>query len=218
MSKTLKFSCAQCGNRTAAEPIGTVTDKHWHYTEEDDPNSAFSYDTYYEVVRCITCNVIQVFEHDESNENGLDGAELLYPLKRSLPQGVPLGIALEFREAQKVEKISKSAYTVLIGRVLERLFKDQGAIGEELYDQIKDLSARGIIPETLCEMGHALRFLRNKGAHVSDYEIEDNEVDAMRDFVITMLEYVYVAPAKLAALKAAIEKKKAVVKKRKSDQ
>jgi len=162
--------------------------------------------------------VIQVFEHDESNENGLDGAELLYPLKRSLPQGVPLGIALEFREAQKVEKISKSAYTVLIGRVLERLFKDQGAIGEELYDQIKDLSARGIIPETLCEMGHALRFLRNKGAHVSDYEIEDNEVDAMRDFVITMLEYVYVAPAKLAALKAAIEKKKAVVKKRKSDQ
>jgi hypothetical protein len=208
MSKQHRLSCIQCGNDTAAEVIGTVTDTHWYYGDEEDPDSAMSQSFYYEVVRCITCKVLQIFEYDEDHEGGLDSAELLYPLKRSIPQGVPTAIAREFWEAQKVEKISSTAYAVLIGRVLERLFKDKGATGERLYDQIKDLSDRGIIPDTLCEMGHALRFLRNKGAHVSDYEIEDNEVEAMRDFVITMLEYVYVAPAKLAALKETIERKK----------
>lgn len=208
MSKQHRLSCTQCGNDTAAEVIGTVTDTHWYYADEENPDSEMSHSFYYEVVKCITCKTVQIFKYEEDNYEGLDGAKLLYPLKRRIPDGVPVAISREFNDAQRVEKISRTAYAVLIGRVLERLFKDKGAIGERLYDQIKDLSDRGIIPDTLCEMGHALRFLRNKGAHVSDYEIEDNEVEAMRDFVITMLEYVYVAPAKLAALKATIESKK----------
>lgn len=209
MAKQYTFSCTQCDNRTAADRIGVVTDTHWASIDEEDQDSAMSFSEYYEVVRCVTCGVVQVYGYDEDIEDkGLDHWKLLHPLKRSLPQGVPETIAREFAEAQKVEKISKTAYAVLIGRVLERLFLDKDAQGERLYDQIKDLSAKGVIPGTLCEMGHALRFLRNKGAHASDYEIDDNEVEAMRDFVITMLEYVYVAPAKLAALKATIERKK----------
>ena len=167
------------------------------------------FNEYYEVVRCITCGEVLIYNFDERyEEDPIEQGALLYPLKRSIPNGVPSAIAREFNEAQKVERISKTAYAVLIGRVLERLFKDKGAKGKDLFDQIKDLSARGIIPETLAEMGQALRFLRNKGAHASDYEIEENEVEAMREFVITMLEYVYVAPAKLAALKESIERKK----------
>lgn len=209
MANQHRFFCTQCGNRTAADSLGVVNDSHWFYADKEDPESEMSFDEYYEVVKCITCKVVQIYGYNENNqEYGLDEATLLYPLKRTLSRDVPEAITREFAEAQKVEKISKAAYAVLIGRVLERLFKDKGAMGRDLYDQIKDLSAKKIIPETLCEMGHALRFLRNKGAHASDYEIEDDEVDAMKDFIITMLEYVYVAPAKLAALKETIERKK----------
>lgn len=217
MGNTWKFYCTQCGNRTVADILGTATETEWADIDEKYGYQP-SRDTYYTVVKCNTCTTVQLFTYDEYCEDGLDEAVLLYPTARSIPKDVPQIIAKEFAEAQKVERISKTAYAVLIGRVLERLFNDKGAVGKDLFDQIKDLSAKGIIPDTLRDMGDTLRFLRNKGAHVSDYEIEDNEVDAMRDFVITMLEYVYVAPAKLAALKAAIEKKKAVVEKRKSSQ
>ena len=207
MGDTWKFYCTQCGNRTVADILGTATETEWADIDEEDGYQP-SRDTYYTIVKCNTCTIVQLFTYNEYCEDGLDEAVLLYPTARSIPKDVPQIIAKEFAEAQKVERISKTAYAVLIGRVLERLFKDKGAVGKDLFDQIKDLSVKGVIPETLCEMGHALRFLRNKGAHVSDYEIEDNEVEAMRDFVITMLEYVYVAPAKLAVLKATIENKK----------
>jgi hypothetical protein len=137
-------------------------------------------------------------------------ATILYPLPPldSEANSVPVAIAREFWEAQRVEKTSKTAYAVLIGRVLERICKDKEAKGRSLNSQIKDLSDRGVIPAQLSEMAHALRFLRNSGAHVTDYSIDDDEVQAMKDFTVTMIEYVYIAPAKLAALKATIEKKK----------
>lgn len=209
MKRQHTFLCPQCGNRTVADSIGVVSETRWFYMDDEDPNSEIGFNEYYEVVRCVSCREVLIYGYGESDEGEeLVQGNLLYPLRRNIPQGVPVSIVREFREAQKVEKISSPAYAVLIGRVLERLFKDQGAAGDTLYDQIKDLSAKNVIPETLCDMGHTLRFLRNKGAHAGEYEIEDDEVEAMRDFVITMLEYVYVAPAKLAALKKSIEKKK----------
>lgn len=208
MSTTWKFYCTQCGNRTVADVLGTATETEWLSFNEDEPDEGCPNHTYYSIVKCTTCAVVQLYTYHESHEDGLNDAELLYPKERSIAQDVPAIIAREFAEAKKVEKISKAAYAVLIGRVLERLFQDQGAAGKDMYEQIKDLSHRNIIPEPLCKMGHTLRFLRNKGAHATDYDIEEDEVQAMKDFIITLLEYVYVAPAKLAALTATIEKKK----------
>jgi|JI9StandDraft_1071089.scaffolds.fasta_scaffold02689_3 hypothetical protein len=208
MTKQRKYLCPECGNRTAAEVLGCAEDLHWYYVDETDENSAMSVSFYYEVVKCITCSGIQLFHYEEDFDGDLDNVQLLYPETRLIQPQVPSQIAHEFAEALKVERVSRTAFAVLVGRVLERLFIDKGAVGERMYDQIKDLSGKGVIPYTLCEMSHTLRFLRNKGAHVSEYEIDKEEVEAMKDFVTTLLEYVYVAPSKLAALKATIESKK----------
>ncbi len=213
MSDTWKFYCTQCGNRTVADVLGTATETEWHSIGDDDQRHEIPHEWYYATIKCQTCATVQLYAYGEHHEEGLDQAVLLFPTTRSISKDVPALIAKEFAEAQKVEKISRAAYAVLIGRVLERLFQDKGAEGHDLYSQIKDLSRKNIIPEMLCQMSHTLRFLRNKGAHATDYVIEDDEVEAIKDFIITMLEYVYVAPAKLAAFNASIERKKTGVSK-----
>jgi hypothetical protein len=87
------------------------------------------------------------------------------------------------------------------------LCKDKSAVGNNLKDQIDDLAAKNIIPLTLSQMGHTLRTLGNIGAHASEYKLDITEVRAMRDFIVAMLEYVYVAPAKLENLRGSIKTK-----------
>lgn len=211
------FDCAHCGNTTLPDVIKWVTHKET-VSSNTDPNGAVEVAYYYALTRCHTCNAISLLRTSQLDKdpNDLKAAYRCYPTIVKAPTGLPEALAAEYAEALKIEKISKEAYAVMIGRVLERLCKDKNAKGERLYDQIKDLSKRGLIPEQLCEMAHALRFLRNAGAHVTDFQIEQDEVQSMKDFINTMLEYVYVAPAKLNALKASIEKKAAGAPKKKS--
>jgi len=60
-------------------------------------------------------------------------------------------------------------------------------------------------------MGDTLRNLGNLGAHSSEYNFDYVEIEAMKDFIIAMLEFVYVAPAKIEELRKSIEKKKTTV-------
>ncbi|MBK9288328.1 MAG: DUF4145 domain-containing protein [Flavobacteriales bacterium] len=136
-------------------------------------------------------------------------AKLCYPPVSRIPSGLPKMVAKEFSEALKIERASPAAYAVMIGRALESLCKDQQAKGRTLRSAMI-FRPLAIIPKKLCEIGQTLRFLRNKGAHAGDYEIDRNEARAMGDFFSTMLEYVYVAPAKLERLKKSIEKKKSL--------
>ena len=203
-----RFYCHQCGNHTTARFLSSVGVKE--YALQDAARIGDGIDVFYSMIRCRSCDQVQLIKHEKGDGLDIKSANLLYPvpLVDFEHRSVPEAIAREFWEAQRVERTSKTAYAVLIGRVLERLCKDKEAKGRSLNSQIKDLSDRGVIPAQLSEMAHALRFLRNSGAHVTDYTIEDDEVQAMKDFTVTMIEYVYIAPAKLAALKATIEKKK----------
>jgi hypothetical protein len=57
------------------------------------------------------------------------------------------------------------------------------------------------------EMANTLRFLGNLGAHEIDFDFERQETQAMQDFLVAMLEYVYVAPGRIKSLQESIEKK-----------
>ncbi len=204
------IECAHCGNRTSVtnEKTATVTEQ---VESAMDPDG-MEVDYYYSLVRCGTCEGISLLLTGEYMDDPGDftQAKLCYPPVSRIPSGLPKMVAKEFSEALKIERASPAAYAVMIGRALESLCKDQQAKGRTLEDQLEDLSTREIIPKKLCEIGQTLRFLRNKGAHAGDYEIDRNEARAMGDFFSTMLEYVYVAPAKLERLKKSIEKKKSL--------
>jgi hypothetical protein len=141
------------------------------------------------------------------NPGELKTANLLYPHERKLDSAIPEIIKKSFEEAKRVERISPNAFAVLVRRSLELLCKDQNAKGTNLKNQISDLCSRGVIPETLMEMANTLRFLGNLGAHEIDFDFERQETQAMQDFLVAMLEYVYVAPGRIKSLQESIEKK-----------
>lgn len=141
----------------------------------------------------------------------MEHAHVFYPLIKRASKEIPKIISETYYEALKVEKISPIAFSILIRRTLELLCKDQNAGGNNLKLQLKNLADKNIIPNTLFEMGDTLRNLGNLGAHSSEYNFDYVEIEAMKDFIIAMLEFVYVAPAKIEELRKSIEKKKTTV-------
>jgi hypothetical protein len=63
-----------------------------------------------------------------------------------------------------------------------------------------------IIPQTLAEMAQQLRQIRNLGAYDANDEVTEEDVPIIMDFLEAILEYLYVAPAKIAAVQARLKK------------
>lgn len=55
-------------------------------------------------------------------------------------------------------------------------------------------------------MADQLKQLRNLGAHADDDEITEEDVPIIIGFLEIILEYLYVAPAKIAAVQARLKK------------
>jgi hypothetical protein len=80
------------------------------------------------------------------------------------------------------------------------------APGRALADKLTYLANAGRIPEPLAEMAQQLRQLRNLGAHDAEDEITEEDVPFILDFLEAILEHLYVAPAKVAAVQARLKK------------
>ena len=94
----------------------------------------------------------------------------------------------------------------MIGRTLEAVCNYEKATGKDLNDKVNNLFSLNRIPKTLAEMAHQLRQIRNLGAHDKEDEVTEEDVPIMRDFVEAILEYLYVAPAKIEAVRTRLTK------------
>jgi hypothetical protein len=207
-SKELILECHHCGNKAGHHLLCQADSMSVTYSMDNPPETDTIDCTYY-LTRCKTCNGISLYYDDELDEHPgyINEAYLCYPSIIRPSEEIPAVIRKTFNEALKVERISFDAFAILIRRALELLCKDKQASGRNLKEQIEDLARKNIIPITLSEMGHTLRTLGNLGAHGTDYTLDITEIRSMRDFMFAMLEYVYVAPAKLNKLKESIKKK-----------
>ena len=88
----------------------------------------------------------------------------------------------------------------MAGLTLEAICEYEQARGSSLAERLNHLVAEERIPKTLAEMAHHLRPLRNMGAHLTEEEIHPEDVPVIIDFVEAILEYLYVAPAKIRAV------------------
>jgi len=91
---------------------------------------------------------------------------------------------------------------------LEALCSDRAAKGQSLFEKLKDLSAKAEIPPVLAEMTDALRLIGNIGAHGIDDSVHPLQASAIDGFFKAIIEYVYVAPAKLREFKESMESSK----------
>lgn len=206
MSKEQIARCPHCGNRTPLE----IRHKETRQEEliDTDGDEVGVAEIYYFVTRCKTCDEIALFsnwEHDDDPED-LERCNLLYPTVKNFPDSVPEVIRLDYEEAKKVEKISPTAFAVLIRKALERLCIDKNGKGRDLAEKLESLSKDGLIPETLSKMTHALRTFGNIGAHAKKTSIEADDAVMLDDFFSAVIEYIYVAPNKINKLTEKLSK------------
>ncbi len=119
---------------------------------------------------------------------------------------LPEMIEKKYLAALKVQYIEPSACAVLVGRTLEAVCNYEKATGKRLSDKVNNLANSNRIPRTLAEMAHQLRQIRNFGAHDAEDEVTEEDVPIILDFLDAILEYLYVAPAKIAAVQARLKK------------
>ena len=94
---------------------------------------------------------------------------------------------------------------MLLGRVLDLICIDKNAEGDSLFERLKDLATKNIMPEQLADMAHQLRQLRNIGAHANLGELTRSEIPILEALNRAILEYVYSAPTLIESVQEKID-------------
>jgi hypothetical protein len=105
--------------------------------------------------------------------------------------------------------VDPNAFAVMAGRTLEFMCLQENAKGKVLADKLESLANSGRIPQTLANMAKQIRLLRNLAAYAgeNDYEVQEEDVPIIHEFVDTILEYLYIAPSKIAHLQDKLDGK-----------
>lgn len=200
--------CPHCGNKAPQKLIHSqyFEDTGWDTKEgtpiDDIPGSYF-------VAVCETCNQILLYgkfgEYPEDESIEFRGADLLWPDQSKLHKSVPKVVADIYDEAIRIKSHAPNAFAVQIRRSLEAICEDKGAKQGSLQKRLKDLANKGEIPPVLAETTDVLRILGNLGAHAANQSVKPWQVFTIDSFFRTFIEYVYVAPSKLAEFRASLK-------------
>ncbi|HEU5376050.1 MAG TPA: DUF4145 domain-containing protein [Ktedonobacteraceae bacterium] len=198
------LTCGHCGNTTAF----TVAAEGFRPETIDANDAETTTWTTWRVLLCSTCFQPTLERDVQRVAGGPNGTrpprgpspELLYPATQTLAASLPASIGRMYQETLRIEKRSPRACAVMAGLTLEAVCQHEQARGNSLAERLNHLVASERIPRQLAEMAHHLRQLRNMGAHLTDEEILPEDVPVIIDFVEAILEYLYVAPAKIRAV------------------
>lgn len=203
---TTAMTCAHCGNKA---PM-LITAEYSRIRTHDHEGSPMSWEEgpFWEVLECPACDSVlfrKGYWHEYLSDETGPEYEILYPNGPEKIRGLPKQIAKSYEAAQKVKAIDSNAFAVLLGRVLDLVCIDKNATGETLYERLKDIANKGIMPQQLADMANALRHLRNIGAHADLGELTPAEVPILESLSKAILEYVYSAPALIQLVQSKID-------------
>jgi hypothetical protein len=194
-TKTVRF-CPHCGN-VAPQTLQYV---HRCYEEEwSNDGEPVSMPAVYFVVSCETCNGFLVYADwgNIPNEDDFSKVDLLWP-QIGLHPSIPKRVSNIYSEASRIKQNAPNAFATQIRRALEAVTDDRNAKPGSLVQRLKELAHRGEIPPILADVSDTLRILGNIGAHASETNIQPWQVHSIDEFFRAIVEYVYVAPSKLA--------------------
>jgi len=198
--------CPHCGNMSTQRFMFSQTTSERAWDIEDEEETEIDVANY--VALCETCNMVLVYQIYDTilYDKDFIHAKLVYPDSGKLHQSVPSNVADIYNEAFRIKRLAPNAFAVQIRRALEALCEDRGAKAGTLQTRLKELADNGEIPAKLAEMSNVLRLLGNIGAHAAVESVKSRQVEAIDGFFRAVVEYVYVAPSKLAEFRASLEK------------
>jgi hypothetical protein len=204
--------CGHCGNKTPHAQQFAY--RHTVLVDETEDGQKFYDDYDWVAYVCATCGSLSLFgKFDHENVEGMEkyklypkGSSLLPPSHMMSPaQPIPKKIYALYEEVWPLRHRSPSAFIGQVRRLLEYICKDKKASGADLFSKLKDLVSKGIFPGYFKEITDLMRKVGNLGAHASDAELSIWDAELIDEFFRSVLEYVYIALAKIKRMEERIK-------------
>ena len=190
--------CPHCGNKTPHKLL------HRQDFSVETEENIFD-ECWWAILECSTCRKLSLYKDHWDETRRTWTSKLIYPVPIIAPTEAPENIQRLFREAVLVKPFSPSLCTVGIRRCLEAICSDKGATEKTLRAKVGELAAKGILPERLAEMMNSSRIIGNIGAHTRSTKVTEDDASVLIDFCSAILEYVYVAPNKIASIQKRLD-------------
>jgi hypothetical protein len=141
--------------------------------------------------------------------------QLVYPRVADYDDAVPSAVQKIYHQAISCKQQSPLAFAILIRKALEAICDERGVEKgkrkeRNLSVRLQKLIAKAQIPPILAKMTDVLRTLGNTAAHDAPDDVTVPMTWAIDDFFQAIVEYVYVAPSKLAEFEERLAKIKNV--------
>lgn len=198
-------TCRRCGNKGLLKIVGSHGQS---FIEYKGYQPIFREELNWTMLECPVCNSVSLHKSytNDSMLNPIDDSieydgHIEYPeVKYSFPN-VPKGIVKSYEAAVKTSKIDLKVSLIAIRAVLEKICVERGTKKKTLETMLRDMVSKNILPETLDKCGYLIRKLGNSGAHGDDsFDILQSDVDALIDFIETIMYYIYELPVKIRNL------------------
>lgn len=200
------IKCYHCGNET---PMKRVGEHRWGSQVFDESDFDFLYK--YELYACPVCHRVTLRQSysDETmirfgSHNDFffySEKSVLYPLNTVESPSIPAKVKEAYQAALRSKSIDNHVCLMALRRTLEILLKDKGATKWGLKDKIEEIAAKGLLPEALKEASSLAKMLGDTAAHDKSLDIDQDDVEAMAEFVGFIIEYLYIVPDKICAYK-----------------
>jgi len=200
---SLKSFCDHCGNVTIQDIVTLEVPGDRSHT--------------YTLCKCTICDGMLFrkhpgdwnapIDHDQQPLGKNIPFEQLWPASLTLPPEVPERVRQIYQEARVIMLHSHSSFVVQIRRALEAVANDKKAEGKTLLAKTEWLIQNGMLPDVFGEMIHASRMIGNLGAHDGEKDVDLQDVEVVDEFFRAIIEYLYVASAKVSKVKGLLLKK-----------
>lgn len=207
------LECSHCGNRTPhAREFEYEHSMFWDELDEKvyAPYTWLGY-------ACGTCgglNIYGAFFNLDLQEEELEkaklhprGADMLPPPHTLSPnQPIPERVLRHYQEVWPLRHRAPAAFIGQVRRLMEAVCLHQGATGKDLFAKLQDLSAKGVFPGYFTQITDLLRKVGNMGAHAVEEDLSIWDAELIDDFFRSILDYVYIAPARIKRMENRLKK------------
>lgn len=211
------LTCFHCGNKTLMKQVASheITEHQelWEYRSSPfDDLWVISYGRTWYLYLCPVCKEVTLEKHSWFSEevdiggNPILNEEIIYPMALNNEHHIPKEVKDAFDAALKVRNLEGAICVLALRRALEKMCKQKGAHGKDLFAKLKDLQEKRVLPEIINDVSYILRKEGNSAAHADDVEFDTGTVNLMIEFTRTILDYVYTLPEKIKMAQERIKK------------
>lgn len=141
------------------------------------------------------------------------GADILPPSHTlSTNQPVPVRVLSLYEEVWPLRHRAPAAFIGQVRRLPEFVCENQGASGKDLFSKLQDLSVKGVFPGYFTQISELLRKVGNMGAHAAEEDLSVWGAELIDDFFRSIIDYVYIAPARIRRMEVRLQKHAKVLK------